>query len=123
MAVFSYIALKNSKDIVKGKIEAENIREAREQIRNLGFIPTKIHEDKVKTDKVVIPSVRAGRLETLSLQERIDFTSTLQILAQSGIPIIESLMFIETDAAKKKVRNTARELRRQSLRVRRLLTP
>lgn len=43
----------------------------------------------------------------------MDFTSTLQILAQSGIPIIESLMFIENDAAKLKVRLVAKELRRQ----------
>ena len=34
-------------------------------------------------------------------------------MAQSGIPIIESLMFIENDAAKLKVRLVAKELRRQ----------
>ena len=49
----------------------------------------------------------------LGLSEQIDFTSTLQILAAAGIPIIESLLFIENDAAKLKIRQVATELRRQ----------
>ena len=40
MAIYNYIALKNNKDIVKGKVDAQSLREARESIRNLGFIPT-----------------------------------------------------------------------------------
>ncbi|MDR1327571.1 MAG: type II secretion system F family protein [Heliobacteriaceae bacterium] len=114
MTVYNYIALKNSKDIVKGKIEADDLRQARESIRNLGFIPTKVYEEKSKDDaKVASKNVKAKRISRLGLQDRIDFTSTLQILAQSGIPIIESLMFIENDAAKLKVRLVAKELRRQ----------
>ena len=48
MAIYSYTALKNNREIVKGKIEAGNPREARENIRKLGFIPTKIEEDIVR---------------------------------------------------------------------------
>lgn len=59
------------------------------------------------------PKSKVVKLKKLGLQDRMDFTSTLQILAQSGIPIIESLMFIENDAAKLKVRLVAKELRRQ----------
>ena len=115
MAIYNYIALKNNKDIVKGKVDAQSLREARENIRNLGFIPTKVYEEKAKgeddTEKKV--DVKGGKVKKLGLQDRMDFTSTLQILAQSGIPIIESLMFIENDAAKLKVRLVAKELRRQ----------
>ena len=32
---------------------------------------------------------------TLDVKEKIDFISTLQILLQSGIPAVESLMFME----------------------------
>ena len=46
-------------------------------------------------------------------QDKIDFTSTFQILVQSGIPVIEALVFLENDAAKAKLRNIAKELRRQ----------
>lgn len=115
MTIYNYIALKNNKDIVKGKVDAADLREARESIRKLGFIPTKVYEEKAKGDDKADKKddVKAGKIKKLGLQDRMDFTSTLQILAQSGIPIIESLMFIENDAAKLKVRLVAKELRRQ----------
>lgn len=115
MTIYNYIALKNNKDIVKGKVNAEDLREARESIRSLGFIPTKVYEEKTKSeeDSEKKTEVKGGKIKKLGLQDRMDFTSTLQILAQSGIPIIESMMFIENDAAKLKVRLVAKELRRQ----------
>ena len=115
MAIYNYIALKNAKDIVKGKVEASDLREARDSIRKLGFIPTKVYEEKTKEEENAekAQKVPKGQVKKLGLQDRMDFTSTLQILAQSGIPIIESLMFIENDAAKLKVRLVAREPRRQ----------
>lgn len=115
MTIYNYIALKNNKDIVKGKVNAEDLREARESIRSLGFIPTKVYEEKTKSeeDSEKKTEVKGGKIKKLGLQDRMHFTSTLQILAQSGIPIIESLMFIENDAAKLKVRLIAKELRRQ----------
>lgn len=115
MTIYNYIALKNNKDIVKGKVDAADLREARESIRKLGFIPTKVYEEKAKGDDKADKKddVKAGKIKKLGLQDRMDFTSTFQILAQSGIPIIESLMFIENDAAKLKVRLVAKELRRQ----------
>ena len=108
MTIFGYVALKNNRDIVKGKVEANDLRSAREAIRQLGFIPTKVFEEKSKP----VIDEKAVR-KKLGLGDKINFTSTLQILAQSGIPIIESLMFIENDAAKLKVRLVAKELRRQ----------
>ena len=109
MAIYNYIALKNNKDIVKGKVDAQDLREARENIRKLGFIPTKVYEEKSKSEEQQVDkNITKGKVQKLGLQDRIDFTSTLQILAQAGIPIIESLMFIENDAAKLKVRLVAK---------------
>ena len=114
MAIYNYIALKNNKDIVKGKVEAGDLREARANIKKLGFLPTKVYEEKSKEEeKEASVKVKGGKIQKLGLQDRMDFTSTMQILAQAGIPIIESLMFIENDAAKLKVRLVAQELRRQ----------
>ena len=117
MAVYNYNAIKNGKEIVKGKIEADSLREARENIVKLGFIPTKVEEDidknLIQDFEKTTKSGKPKKLPTLKLQDKIDFTSTLQILAQSGIPIIESLLFIENDAAKLRVRLVAQELRRQ----------
>lgn len=115
MAIYNYVALKNNKDIVKGKVEAEDLRDAREKVRSLGFLPTKVYEEKLGSDnkKEAAVSVKGAQMKTLGLSEKMEFTSTLQILAQSGIPMIESLMFIENDAAKLKIRLVAKELRRQ----------
>lgn len=115
MAIYNYVALKNNKDIVKGKVEAEDLRDAREKVRSLGFLPTKVYEEKLGSDnkKEAAVSVKGGQMKTLGLSEKMEFTSTLQILAQSGIPMIESLMFIENDAAKLKIRLVAKKLRRQ----------
>ena len=111
MAIFNYTALKNgTSDIVKGKVEAEDLRAARAAVLALGFTPTNLVEEKVTKSEKGKP---AGKMPKLGLQEQIDFTSTLQILSAAGIPIIESLLFIENDAAKLKIRQCATELRRQ----------
>lgn len=111
MTVYNYLALKNNKDIVKGKIEANSLKEARENVRRLGFLPTKIYEENQQN--AAEHKIEAKKLQRLGLQDKIDFTSTFQILAQSGIPVIESLVFMENDAAKLKIRLVAKELRRQ----------
>lgn len=111
MTIYNYVALKNNKDIVRGKIEGNTLKEARENIRKLGFLPTKIYEESMAAQTE--NKIEAKHLQSLSLQEKINFTSTFQILAQSGIPIIESLVFIENDASKIKIRLLAKEIRRQ----------
>lgn len=110
MPVFGYVALKNNKDVVKGKIEANNLKEARESIRKLNLIPTKVYEESQAKNA---SKVEAKKLQSLGLQDKIEFTSTFQILTQSGIPVIEALVFMENDAAKLKIRLVAKELRRQ----------
>lgn len=109
MPIYNYTALKNNKEVVKGKIEAQSHKEARAIIRKMSLLPTQIAEDT----KDASTSIVAKKIQKMSLQDKIDFTSTFQILVQSGIPVIEALMFLENDAAKAKLRNIAKELRRQ----------
>ena len=45
MAKYQYSALKNNNQIITGEIEAANPREAREKIRKLGFVPTKVYTE------------------------------------------------------------------------------
>ena len=115
MAIYNYEALKNGREIVKGKVTAEDVREAKESVRKLGFMPTKIYEERAGRDAQAdaASNTKAGQMKALNLADKIDFTSTLQILASSGIPMIESLLFIENDAAKLKIRLVAKELRTQ----------
>ncbi len=112
MAIFNYTALNSANEIVKGKVEAADLRAARAEVRALGFMPTNITEEAVASG-LKTKSKTPGKMPKMGLAEQIDFTSTLQILAAAGISIIESLLFIENDAAKLKIRLCAAELRRQ----------
>lgn len=112
MEIYNYEALRDGREIVKGKIEAEDVQDARDKVRKLGFTPTKVYEERTSKEKSAAV-VSSGQMKALGLSEKIEFTSTLQILASSGIPMIESLLFIENDAAKLKIRLVAKELRTQ----------
>lgn len=107
MPIYSYEALKQGKEVVKGEVTASNLKDARDVIRKMGLVPTKVveyNDPKLK---------KGGHLTSLSLNEKIDFISTLQILLQSGIPAVESLMFMEQEAAKKKIRDLSKMLKTQ----------
>ena len=107
MTIYNYSALKNNNEVVQGKIEAEDVKMAREEIRKLGLLPTKVFEEGQKASA---PKVR---LSPLSLQELIDFTSTFQTLVQTGVPLIEGLVFMEKDAVSSRIRLLAKEIRKQ----------
>ena len=107
MPIYTYTALKQGKEVVTGEVTASNLKDARDVIRKMGLVPTKVNE---YTDA---KAKKAAKLSSLSLSEKIDFISTLQILLTSGIPAVESLMFMEQEAARKKIRDMARVLKTQ----------
>ena len=107
MPIYSYQALKSGKEIIKGEVTASNLKDAREVIRKMGLVPTQISEFSDSKAK------KGQAISSLSLAEKIDFISTLQILLSSGIPAVESLMFMEQEAAKKKIRDISRILKTQ----------
>ena len=107
MTIYNYKALKDKNEVVGGKIEADDIKTARENIRKLGLIPTKVYEESEKVSAAKV------KLSPLSLQELIDFTSTFQTLIQTGVPLIEGLVFLEKDAVSSRIRLLAREIRKQ----------
>ena len=115
MPTYSYIALRNNKDIVKGKVDALNARAARDAVKKMGLLPTKITDDSLG-DKAVhsanAANIPVHRIGSFSLKDKIEFTQTLQILTSTGIPIIETLVFLENNAESKSIRAVAHELRR-----------
>ena len=48
MPIYSYEALKQGKEIVKGEVTASNLKDARDVIRKMGLVPTKINEFNAK---------------------------------------------------------------------------
>ena len=113
MASFNYIAMKKNKSQVKGKVEASNIQEARAEIRKKGLTPVKITEDNDTVIKEKKSVAKKNELPELSLRHKIDFTSTLQILTATGIPIIETLAFMEENAENKPVKKVCNVLKTQ----------
>jgi len=107
MPIYSYEALKSGKQVIKGEVTASNLKDARDIIRKMGLVPTRINESMDVKNK------KSGKISSMSLAEKIDFISTLQILLSSGIPAVESLMFMEQEAARKKIRNIAKILKTQ----------
>ncbi len=111
MPVFEYTALKNNSEVIKGKIDAEDVRHARQQLRQLGYLPTKVIDTSKKGDLRGLETV--AKLQKLTLKEKIDFTATFQTLHRAGLPVVESLIFMENDASSRRVRVLAREIRKQ----------
>lgn len=107
MPIYNYEALKNGKEVVKGEVTASDLKDARDIIRKMGLVPTKINENSTNKSK------QLSGVRSMSLSEKIDFISTLQILIQSGVPAVESLMFMEQEAAKKNIRAISKMLKVQ----------
>lgn len=110
MADFLYTALKNNRTIVSGRVDAADTAEARRKVRQMGLIPTSFQDVTSKTKKT---KTNGGVIKSLSLREKIDFTSTLEILTSTGIPIIEALLFIEQNSDAQRIRRIAHEFRQQ----------
>lgn len=110
MTVYNYFGYDQNGKSVKGKIEADDERGARKSIRELGYTPTRVYKEGIGSGG----GASRGRLvKSLSLKERTDFTTTFYTLHRSGLPVIESLIFIEHDASSRRIRMIARELRQK----------
>lgn len=110
MAVYIYTALKNNKIVVTGRVEASDIAEARKKVRGMNLLPTSV-VDAESTQQKKAKGKRA-KINALSLREKIDFTSTLEILTSTGIPIIEALLFVEQNSDSPRIRKITHEFRK-----------
>jgi len=105
MGFYKYSGAKG-KEKGNGIVEAKNQREAITKVRSMGYKNIKLQVSKSGPD---------GKLRPLSLNEKIDFTQTFQILNQAGVPIIEALVFIGNDAASPRTRSMAHAIRQDIL--------
>ena len=107
MAVYKYIALKNNKELFERIIEASDDRDAREKIRNSGYIPVKVYLND-DDGKAVLKPVYHKKVH-LSLKEKRLFTTSLQSMLASGIPVIEALGIMEKNLSSQKLCKIAGE--------------
>ena len=116
MGTFIYTALRDNKVTVQGKVEAQDVAEARRKIRQMNLLPTSISEadgGNANKKKFLGISFGSGQITSLSLKDKIDFTSTLEMLTSTGIPIIEALLFIEQNSDSKNIRNMTAGFRKE----------
>ena len=120
MAVFTYIAFKQSNPASKetGKIEAENITEARSQLRKKGLVPTSLTASAIESSSAGKNVANAKNIKTLSilpklsLNQKVDLTTTVHALLTAGVPIIEALIFVENDIENRKIQKVCHVLRK-----------
>ena len=108
MTRYEYEALKWNGEKVKGRIDAKSEVEVRVRVKNMGYKLVSFREFTSSAG-----TTKTGTLQSLSLKEKIDFTQTFLTLNKAGLPIIESLIFIEKDAASRQVRLLAQEIKKQ----------
>ncbi|MBQ4645762.1 MAG: type II secretion system F family protein [Candidatus Gastranaerophilales bacterium] len=115
MATYTYTALKDNRVTVTGRIEGRDVAEARKKIRAMGLLPTSIVDvESAEGKKSGLSSLaNNGKVTALSLKEKIDFTSTLEMLTSTGIPIIEALLFIEQNSDSARIRTMAHNFRKE----------
>lgn len=113
MPIYEYTALKDNKNVVKGKVEADDARQAREKVIKMGLLPTRVDDTADPKSKGRRGRGSTSAIPSLSLKDKIEFTTSLQILSATGIPIIETLAFIENNAESKGVRKASFEIRKQ----------
>ena len=112
MKTFVYKALRDNKVTVSGKVEAMDVSEARRKIRQMNLLPTEISELNATSKKSFL-SLGGGKVTSLSLKDKIDFTSTLEMLTSTGIPIIEALLFIEQNSDSARIRQMTAGFRKE----------
>ncbi len=108
MTRYEYEAEKWNGEKVKGRLDAKSQAEVKVRVKNMGYKIIEIREFTSTQGKG-----KTETLQSLSLKEKIDFTQTFLTLNKAGLPIIESLIFIEKDAASRQVRLLAQEIKKQ----------
>jgi len=84
MPLFQYHVLDSQGKRKKGLIEAQNDREAKDKLRDMGFMVVKV---EIKT--------RVNSRQSLKGERLLSFTLQLSQLVGAGVPLYESLMAIE----------------------------
>jgi len=98
-----------------GRVEAENLRVAKEMVRTLGQIPTKVEEDvqSVSMENVLqaVPVLGDMLAPKVTLKDVTVMTQQLQVLLSAGIPLIESLFLLEQQSESEGMKVVLRQIR------------
>jgi len=106
MAIYSYVALNPQGKEVKGTIEADNATLAATQVREMGYFPTRIKEQRFPTAAqkkreggALQMTIKIPGLTTrVKPKQLTEFTRQLATLIDAGLPLVRSLNILRDQA-------------------------
>lgn len=116
MPVYSFSAIEsNSNRVLEGKLEAENLRAAKEILREEGKIPTRLEEEApaINYDQLInqIPLLGPMLTPKASLGAINIMTQQLSTLIDAGIPLIEAIYLLEQQSTNKRLKEILKNVR------------
>jgi general secretion pathway protein F len=113
VGMFSYAVLDAQGRSGKGTLEADNVRHARQMLRDKGLVPLEVAplavERRARSGAVEAPSSRAS----MSVAELALFTRQLATLVRSSLPLADSLAAIARQSEKRATKALVSALRTQ----------
>ncbi|MBP8926716.1 MAG: type II secretion system inner membrane protein GspF [Pseudomonadales bacterium] len=113
MGVFSYAVLDSVGKQHKGSLEADNVRHARQLLRDRGMVPLDVLE--MAADPRARVDRSASSRASLSVADSALFTRQLATLIQSSLPIADALAAIAQQSEKATTKGLVSGLRNQVL--------
>lgn len=114
MPVFTYKAIDPaSMRVSEGKLEAANLRQAKEAIRETGLLPQTLDE-QVESSMIAlraIPLVGDLIAGQVTLKTLYFFTVQLATLLDAGIPLIEALFLLEQQTSNSRLKEILHKVR------------
>ncbi len=110
MAIFSYQATDKKGQEVTGMVEADSLALAINQVRSLGYFPTKVKEDAGKLARRQKGKAKSGGF-SLALGGKVKrkqitlFTRQLATLIDAGLPLLRSLSILYDQQKPGKLKN------------------
>ena len=100
MPIFEYKALNQQGKEIKGSIDSESVRLARQKLRTQSIFPTEIKEGKVSAKDISNDVKKAFTSNRVSGKTLSASTRQLATLLDSGVPLVDSLQGIseQTDS-------------------------
>jgi general secretion pathway protein F len=118
MATFTYTAIDNKGIEVRGVVEADSLRLARQQLRDQGYLPVDVEsfaETAKNKDKTKVFNRFQFRGPRLAVKELALATRQLATLLAAGIPLEEVLQAVGEQAEKPKVKSILLSVRSKVL--------
>ncbi|MFC1666921.1 type II secretion system F family protein [Candidatus Omnitrophota bacterium] len=110
MAIYKYRAKKSSGEIVKGRIEARDEKEAIEKLSQMQCLPMHIEEEleakQFSSDSLTRPGSR-GRIRSHQITI---FSRQLASLLKSGVPILKAISIISEQSESQNLKDILRDI-------------